>query len=395
MSKKIKISGVGCSLVDRLYKVSFSNDSYQPFLSKQSGDGGLTPGQLVFREEFEKFANEDFNTALPKLTNNQQPVKINIGGPSIVSLIHASQITDNDNIEFCFYGNRGDDDDGNFIISLLEKTKINTDNYTKSNAETPSTVVLSDDDFDNGNGERMFINSIGAAWDFTPENLDEAFFDSDIVVFGATALVPNIHDNLTELLKKAKVKNCITIVNTVYDFRNEKAAPDIKWPLGNSDESYANIDLLMTDLEEALRLSGKGNLNDAMQFFQERKTGSVIVTCGAQNVHLFSLGKLFKTLEHSTMPVSKLVTEKLKTDNSGDTTGCGDNFAGGVIASLAKQLQNEDRTSDLTEACSWGIVSGGTTCFYMGGMFEEKQKGEKLNRIMPFYTEYKKQFTGF
>ena len=126
-----------------------------------------------------------------------------------------------------------------------------------SDNQTPSTVVLSDPSYDNGHGERMFINSIAAAWEYGPDNLDDDFFNSDIVVFGGTGLVPQIHDNLTSLLKKAKSKGCITIVNTVFDFRNEKANPSKKWPLGESDESYRYIDLLITDQEEAFRLSGE------------------------------------------------------------------------------------------------------------------------------------------
>ena len=65
MGGKLIISGVGCSLVDRLYNdVSFSAESFIPYLSKEKGDGGLTPGQLVFKEEFEKFAGSDFQSAL-------------------------------------------------------------------------------------------------------------------------------------------------------------------------------------------------------------------------------------------------------------------------------------------------------------------------------------------
>ena len=68
--------------------------------------------------------------------------------------------------------------------------------------------------------------------------LGDDFFDSDMVVFGGTALVPPIHDNLSGLLERAKSKGCITIVNTVFDFRNEKVNPGKKWPMGDSDESH-------------------------------------------------------------------------------------------------------------------------------------------------------------
>ncbi len=391
MAKKIVVSGVGCCLVDRLYNVSFGTESFKPYLSRESGDGGLTPGQLVFREEFETFSDKKFQTFQKDLHLERAPDKMNIGGPSIVSMIHASQLSDNESCEYKLYGCRGDDKDGAFIMSLLDHTPLNAENYKVSDAETPSTVVLSDPDYDHGQGERIFVNSISAAWDYAPEELNDDFYESDVVVFGGTALVPIIHDHMTAILKRAKSNKCITVVNTVYDFRNEKADPQSKWPLGSSDESYKYIDLLMMDLEEANRLSGKTNPVEAMQFFRDKGTGAVIVTSGAMNIRLFSNGGLFKELDPSELPISQAVSEELKKGHEGDTTGCGDNFAGGVIASLVSQIQKGSSSADLIEACSWGIVSGGTSCFYMGGMYQEKEPGEKLKNIEPYYLKYKQQ----
>ena len=391
MSKIFKISGVGCSLVDRLYRVSYGDSAFTPYLSRARGDGGLNPGQLVFREDFEKSCSDNFHLILAKLTSNRPPEKINIGGPGIVSMIHASQLSRDVDCEFHFYGIRGDDEDGAFIMSLTKNTPLNTSSYITSEMETPSTLVLSDPDYQHGDGERIFINSIAAAWEYKPMLLDDTFFDSDIVVFGATALLPNLHDNLTELLVHAVSKGCITVVNTVYDFRNEQLNPHLKWPLGSSDESYRNIDLLVTDYEEALRLSGTESIQNAMRFFRKKGAGAVIITRGAKNVSLFSTGILFKQLDDMEMPVSKAVAKSLTSGFAGDTTGCGDNFAGGVIASLTSQVQKGETPPCLVEACTWGIVSGGTACFYMGGMYEEKEEGEKLKMIEPFYHSYKKQ----
>ena len=183
-------------------------------------------------------------------------IKLISGGPSIVSLINVAQITDSKNCEVRFYGRGGKDEIGEYLISAMRKTPVILKDYKLINNRTPSTVVLSDPSYDNGHGERAFLNSIGAAWDYKPEELDDDFFHSDIVVFGGTALVPQIHDHMTSLLKKAKANGCVTIVNTVFDFRNEKANPTAKWPLGESDESYGYIDLLIADQEEAFRLSG-------------------------------------------------------------------------------------------------------------------------------------------
>ena len=394
MAKKVVVSGVGCSLVDRLYNnISFNKRNFLPYLTKEKGNSGLVPGQLVFRKDFEKYIGKDFQTILNELVSGKTHDKINIGGPAIVSMIHAAQLAANDNCEFHFYGTRGNDSDGEFIKSLLEKTPLQADNYIVTSSETPSTVVLSDPDYDNSNGERIFINSIAAAWEYSPNELKDSFFDSDIVVFGGTALVPLIHDNLTELLVKAKSNGCITIVNTVYDFRNEKANPSQKWPLGKSDESYKNIDLLITDLEEALRLSGKSNINDAIEFFRGNGTGAVIITSGTDNVRLFAQGKLFAKIDYAEMPISQAVSAELNNGKgaNGDTTGCGDNFVGGVIASIVTQMQNSAPLLDIIEAISWGIVSGGTTTFYMGGMYEEKTKGEKRKMMEPYYNLYKNQ----
>jgi sugar/nucleoside kinase (ribokinase family) len=390
MADKIRVSMVGCCLVDRLYNnISFSDSTFSGYLSKNSGDGGLTPGQLVFKEEFEKYVEKDFSEILKQITNGKAPDKINIGGPGIVPLIHTSQMLNTENCECLFYGCGGKDADGKFISSSLEQMNLSVDHYLLSGKTTPATDVLSDPGFDNGNGERIFINSIAAAWDYSPSELNEDFFASDIVVFGGTALVPNIHDNLTGLLKKAKSNNCLTIVNTVYDFRNEKANPEKRWPLGESDASYQHIDLLITDSEEALRLSGASTLESAIQFFQKKGACAVIITNGSRNLRLNATKKSrFQELNGKEMPVSNAISEELKKGHVGDTTGCGDNFVGGVIASLVTQIQARNEILNLTEATIWGIVSGGYSCFYIGGTFMEKEPGEKRELIAPFYNKY-------
>ncbi len=390
MIDKVIVSVAGCCLVDHLYNnISFSDPGFSPYLSKKRGDGGLTPGLLVFKEELEEFCKEDLSRILKQITKGKKPDKINIGGPGIVPLIHAHQMLKTIDAECRFYGCGGNDANGKFILSTLKQMDLPVKNYHLLGNCTPSTVVLSDPDFDHGHGERIFINSIGAAWDYTPDKLDDDFFTSDVVVFGGTALVPNIHDNLDKLLEKAKTKGCITIVNTVYDFRNEKTNPAKKWPLGKSDDSYRNIDLLITNLEEALRLSGKLSIDEAIQFFREHGTGAMAITNGSKDLRVFSnRGSLFRELNNIRIPVSDAISKELEKGCLGDTTGCGDNFAGGVIADLVSQLQNGKGTLDLTEACIWGIVSGGYACFYIGGAYFETNPGEKRKLITPYYEKY-------
>jgi sugar/nucleoside kinase (ribokinase family) len=392
MPDKIIVSGVGCCLVDLLFNdIDFSSGAINPYLSLKRGDGGLTPGHLVFREEFEKFCGEPFDLVLKRITGGRKHDKINIGGPSIVSLINAAQLVDKENCEVRFYGRGGNDEIGNYLISALRKTPVVLKDFKLINNQTPSTVVLSDPGFEGGHGERMFINSIAAAWEYDPENLDDAFFNSDIVVFGGTGLVPQIHDNLTSLLRKARSKGCTTIVNTVFDFRNEKANPSKKWPLGESDDSYGYIDLLITDQEEALRLSGETKPQNAINFFIDRKVSSLMITNGSRNIITWSDGHFFGASGIKEMPVSEKVITERKISQSGDTTGCGDNFVGGVIASVVNQKQNGASHPDIKEACSRGVVSGGFACFYLGGTYFEEETGEKRGKMEPYYEAYRKQ----
>lgn len=395
MEKPFVISGTGCALVDYLYKpVNFSDESFRGYMSKKSGDGGLAPGKLVFTQEFEAFSNEKYDIIRHLITKGKEPVSVNIGGPSIVSLIHAAQLLYNTHAEVYFYGSKGDDPGGKFIEENLKKTPLKAGNYKIVSNYTPYTDVFSDPAYDEGHGERIFINNIGAAGEFYPEDLDDRFFQSDLVVFGGTALVPHIHQSLEEILERAKGNNAVTIVNTVYDFISEKQDSVKPWSLGKSTKSYTCIDLLITDREEALRLSGSSDIEEAIGFFRSKGVGAAIITQGAAPVYYFAQNDLFGHLPVSQLPVSAKIVRELKEnpEKKGDTTGCGDNFVGGVIASLVLQLKDRKSTqANLKEAISMGIVSGGFTCFYNGGTYYESFKGEKAGIIEDYLRNYKEQ----
>lgn len=393
---KIKISGTGCALADYLYTgIRFSGPEFRKHSSKKAGDGGLSPGKLVFTEELESFSGKPYKEILREIAGDRPPSAFNVGGPSLVSMIHVSQMLDRSDFDVKFFGMAGQDETSEKIFNILRKTPLIIDNYlTTSEYSSPFTDVLSDQEFADGHGERTFINNIGAAWGLAPEYLTEDFFSSDIVCFGGTALVPHIHDNLTSLLLKAKRNNCKTIVNTVYDFRNEKRYSDNPWPLVDDTENYRLIDILIMDCEEAKKISGQKSIEEAAEFFSSTGVASFIITNGPDNIYAKSLGGLFEKTAMICVPVSFKVLEDLKSssDNLKDTTGCGDNFAGGIIASVAEQSKKRHKGAlDLIEALSMGVASGGLTCFIAGGTFIEKYTGEKRSKVMDYKADYLKQ----
>lgn len=392
MDKRIKITGTGCALADFLYNnIDFTSPEFKKYQTKKEGDGGLAPGKLVFTEELEKFASKKYPQIISDIAKGRQPDTFNIGGPSLVSLIHAAQMLPLYEFEVNYYGISGKDETAAKIKELLKKTPVGFSNYLpKSKKSTPFTHVLSDPNFEDGNGERTFINNIGAAWDLTPGELPEPFFNAEIVCFGGTALSPIIHDNLHLLLEKVKFFRGITVVNTVYDFRNEKQNPEKPWPLGDTEKSFPNIDILIMDNEEAIRISDGSDISEMLEFFKNNSSAFVI-TRGSGTTLFFSNGNLFEK-ESGELPVSQKVSKNIQTKKyKGDTTGCGDNFVGGVIVSIATQLQQKKKKLNLKEAIISGICSGGFACSYTGGTFFENNAGEKKNQVDILMEAYKKQ----
>ncbi|HNY26860.1 MAG TPA: carbohydrate kinase family protein [Candidatus Sumerlaeota bacterium] len=391
----MRIAGVGCSLVDFLYSdVDFACEAFQCLLSRAQGDGGLMPGGLVFRDEFERFSGRPFDDVLRTLVGERSADTYNIGGPAIVALILAAQLLAPRGWQVAYYGAVGDDEAGRLILDGAAKTPLDITNYGRVPGTSPSTSVLSDPRYDGGHGERIFVNNLGVARDYGPECVPDSFFDSEVALFGATALTPQLHANLTALLRKAKERGCFNIITTVYDFQNEKRNPGGVWPLGESDETYRYADLLVTDHIEALRISGAGDVEGACEWFRRKGLAACVVTQGPRPVWFYAQGGAFGPVELMSLPVSQAVGDALRQGLStpGDTTGCGDNFAGGVLTSLAVQLADGCAGRlDLKQAVALGVCAGGAACFQLGGMALENHPGERQAAIMRLYEQYGQQ----
>ncbi|GAB1482253.1 hypothetical protein MASR2M78_10680 [Treponema sp.] len=387
----MKLHGAGCCLIDYLYaNVDFGSPSFNAARSRTEGDGGLTPGRLVFAEDFERFIGKPYETALQELSGGVAATKHNLGGPSVVALAHTAQLRTEDSVRF--YGVRGDDETGRYVEEFLARLPFDHVHINVEKGPTPRTDVLSDPNYDNGHGERTFINLIGTAGHFGPANLEDEFYDADIVALGGTGIMPLLHDGMTEVLQKARSRGAATVVNLVYDFRSELNAPNEKWKLGLKDDAYPHIDVLVADREEALKTSGQKDAETAIAWFLSQGVGAAVVTEGSRNIRLASQGGIFAPLSERSMPVCIAVNEELAAypERRGDTTGCGDNFAGGLLASMLEQLATAPRGKlDLTEAAVWAVASGGFACFTIGGTYYEETVGEKRAKLLPYVGYYR------
>jgi sugar/nucleoside kinase (ribokinase family) len=392
----VRISAAGCCLIDYVYaNVPYNKPGFQHFLSQLPGDGGIIQGGLVFTEDLSTCFGMELPEILQEILGSVQADTVNLGGPAVISLANAAQLLHGRDVTCRFHACVGNDPAGQLIRGFLDSLPLEPVVKTDPESPSPTTIVLADPSCHDGNGERSFLNTIGAAGRIVPKDLPSDFFQSDIVLFGGTALTPALHDGLAGLLEQAKAAGAITVVGTVYDFRNEKADPVSPWPLGIPD-ACGTVDLLVADAVEALRLSGTSDLRGAARNFIDRGVGALVITNGEKDMLAWSGGRVFSALELGAYPVSAMVRSILENDPSrlADTTGCGDNFLGGLIASLAMQLDDGSTTlqsgeASLEEALSWGAASGGFSCFYAGGLYQEASAGEKLQKIRPLAEAYR------
>ena len=391
MSTPVSVGGVGCSLIDYLYRdVAFDKPAYRRYTSHAPGDGGLITGGLVFAEDLVRWSNTDLSTIINEITNGASPSSLNLGGPAVVALVHAAQLS---SVPVHFYGHRGDDKTGTQIEEILARTPLRWERYTRVPGDTPSTIALSDPQWNGGMGERTFINTLGVAGGFTPEDIHPDFYEHTVTLFGGTGLLPELHSGLHQPLERAQEAGAITVVNTVFDFHNESRDPHGPWPVGNSSRSYGATDLLIMDAEEARRMSGQQDKIAAAQFFLSKKVGAVIITGGTDPVVVCAGGDRFHPMEPQEFPVSQLARDELRDGSRprGDTTGCGDTFVGGVLTGLVEQLAAGERRLDVRDPLRWGIASGGMTCFHLGGTVIETERGEKRREVERYYRAYKEQ----
>ncbi len=385
----MKINAVGCSVVDNIYSpIDFNSKGYQNWIAEKDFEIGLITGGLVFGEDLVGASGTPYKDIVTQITGNKIIPEKSLGGPAIVALIHLAQVLNPSKHKFGFYGCRSNDENGLFIEKMLKSFDIQTSNYMITDGITPFTDVFSDPTFNDNNGERTFINFIGTANTIHGRELPVAFYDADMLIFGGTALTPGIHDDLGFMLRKANEKKIITCVNTIYDFRNEKKNPGKPWPLVSEDDELRFIDLLIMDNVEALKISGKTDKYQAMDWFADMGVSTVIITHGSEDIICYSNGNLFSKENLLTMPISFRARELIreKTTIGADTTGCGDNFAGGVYAALVKQLGN--KTPSLKEAVAFGIVSGGFAGLYRGGVYIELSNEKKIIKLKQMLEAY-------
>jgi sugar/nucleoside kinase (ribokinase family) len=204
----------------------------------------------------------------------------------------------------------GHDSAGDAILAMLEKAGVQPD-ISRTSTPTTATVVLVHPDSD-----RSFLHRPGASRDVTPCMLNYRAPGFTHFHLANPFSLPTIRNHVGDVMAKARAAGLTTSLDTAWDAK-DRWMEDIRPGLPYTD-------LLFVNDSEAEMLTGTGDLRAAVRIFRDLGAKDVVVKVGPRGCVVFAGDDEF---EVPGFPVK-----------SKDTTGAGDCFAGGFLASLHRGL---------------------------------------------------------
>ena len=208
------------------------------------------------------------------------------------------------------------------------------------------------------NGERDFYFNRGADGELTRDEVDAIDLkEFSIIHFGsATAFLPGpLQIAYLSLLQKALVQDVFISFDPNYRSllfqHNKQSFIDQSWNFLEHCHFFKVSD------EEAMMLTGRSTLTDAVTDFLVRTKSVFAITLGKEGTLLRVGG------ETNIIPSIKI--------NPVDTTGAGDAFVGAVLYQLSGKTLAEIRSMNMEaweETVVNGNKAGARTCEYMGAM---------------------------
>lgn len=239
-----------------------------------------------------------------------------------------------------FIGRTGDDPFGRFLQQTLAEEGVDT-RYMQFDAQhRTSTVLVSLGD----EGDRSFTFLVNPSADqfLTAEDLPE--FADDILHFCSLALVaPTCRETLVRAIGRIKQRGGLLS----FDINlREQMWPDAQ-EMANTVRHFAHqADILKLSQEELYWLAGTAQHDKALAILSGYPSRLKVVTCGAEGALVL--------WQEQVMQVSAYAVQSL------DTTGAGDAFMAGLLASLAQGATPDDRAQleqAITQASACGALA--------------------------------------
>lgn len=230
----------------------------------------------------------------------------------------------------------GDDPWAEIIRDRYESEGIATDELlSHATAPTSTTAVLI-----NQEGERSFLHAVGA-----PKQLDkqaflhrlDLFARSRVMLLGYYPLLPNLLDDLPEVLRAIQNAGCLTALDSAGDGGT----------LSPLDRCLPHLDFYVPSLAEAKNQTGESDARKIIDAYRHAgANGLVGVKLGEEGALLSPKPSEFIEVEAIEAPGEVV-----------DTTGAGDCFFGGLLTGLLRDLTVSE-AGRLASAAGASCVTG-------------------------------------
>jgi sugar/nucleoside kinase (ribokinase family) len=212
-----------------------------------------------------------------------------------------------------FAGMVGRDQLGEYLAGVMTAAGIDARGLCRTDrASTCSCLVLI-----NAAGERAFFYHGGANDHFSDSDVPAGLVEeASLVHVGGTFLLPRFDGaGAAALLARARGGGKLTSMDVTWDTTGQ-------W-LSVIEPCLPHLDFFLPSEREAERITGRSAPEDMAAFLRDRGAGTVVIKLGAQGCYV-----LPKTGRGFTVPAFR--TEVV------DTTGAGDSFVAGFLASLLR-----------------------------------------------------------
>jgi sugar/nucleoside kinase (ribokinase family) len=227
----------------------------------------------------------------------------------------------------------GDDEKADWVLLTLNKHGIDTSAMQRIKGIPTSATILNV----RPNGDRPALHVRGASDHFdVPASMYDQVFDAPIIHLGGTGLLKKLDGPASvTILREAKKRGCIVTFDLIA--ANAETAAIVK-PL------LPFIDYFMPSIEEARDMSGQATPEDCARFYLDHGAQCCVFTLGGD-------GAYYAHRDGTRMKSPAYAIQII------DTTGCGDAFDAGFIASLHHKMDTE--TALRFAQASAGLVATG------------------------------------
>lgn len=240
---------------------------------------------------------------LPKIGEEQRAddMDLTMGGSTAIFACNIAKL--GSKVEFM--SKLGDDSFGKFLLNDMGSFNVGTDSIiTDPTLRTGATIIFV------VNNDRMMVTYPGSMEHLTTEEItDEILQSARHIHTSAIFFQPLLKNGLVGLFKRAKSMGLTTSMDTQWD-------PEENWDL-DLENLLPNLDFFLPNEDELLNLTGKAELESALQSISHHETCFVI-----------KRGKLGALMFHKN---KKTAVKSLPVTNFIDSIGAGDSFNAGFI----------------------------------------------------------------